>query len=97
MIPRNKIIDPRYGKEKAYTELTHAHEKNPNRLQEKECLRCVFENTEKSMDDHCKSMNGTETTKSKNPAGNIQTYTFKHITIVRGKFDDVIGWSTVWQ
>jgi len=92
MIPRNKIIDPRFGKKKAFEDMKHnSHSNNPNRLEQIECTRCTFDIREKSMDDKIKSMNGNETTKS-----NGLTLTFKDIKIIRGKYDDVIGWTLIW-
>jgi len=87
------------GKPKAYQEIKHSHQDNPTRLQEKTCDRCKYDKTEKSLQEHIKNHTGKEKTKAVKPgsATILKDYTFSQMKVHRGRFDDVIGWTTNWQ
>jgi len=86
------------GKPKTFELMKHTHEDNPNSLEKLSCEHCTFDNREKSLQEHIKSHTGLEKIKSEKPGSlTLQSYTFKNMKVMRGKFDDVIGWSTTWQ
>jgi len=94
MLPDNKIIDKRRGKPMAYTSMAHSHRsKSPTRLQSKQCERCAYDRAEISWDVKLKSMNGKETTKDAGGRGQ----TLFGVEALRGRYDDMMGWVTIWQ
>jgi len=77
------INDQRKGKSKGFEEMTHNHDLPPTRLQEIACQRCHYDKAENSIPKN------QFTIKDEN--GNNITIT--EIKIIRGRFDDCIGWS----
>lgn len=87
-----------HGKPKAFEEIKHNHDDGSTPLQMKLCERCHFDIAEKSLVDHIKKHTDTEKTKGpKAETGIMIDFTFSKLFVHRGKFDDVIGWSTTWQ
>jgi len=79
---------------KAFEEIKHTgHGDNPTRLETKQCQRCKFDVAENSLTDKIKSL--SDKSKSVNASG--APVTFKMLTVVRGRFDDCIGWTIQWR
>lgn len=93
MLPDNVITDNRKNLEKAYETMKHSHKsEKPTRLEIQQCERCKYDTSEKSLEDKIKTMETTDQIKRKN-----RILKFKELRVVRGRFDDVIGWSISWQ
>ena len=93
MLPDKVITDGRKDLEKAYEAMQHAHKsEKPTRLEIQQCERCKYDVGEKSLEDKIKSMKvEDEITVEK------KIHKFKNLKVVRGRFDDVIGWGISWQ
>lgn len=89
-IPKEKIKDSKDKKEKKFKQMKHKHGDNPNGLEMVDCNRCKFEEREQSWEKHKKD--SPLTTKVNGVTKNLQS-----CKVIRGKYDDVIGWSTQWQ
>jgi len=93
MLPDNKIIDERRGKPKVFELMKHRHQAAPNELEKKQCERCGYDIAEKSWDAKLESMDGKETTKDASGRGQ----TLFGVEALRGRYDDMMGWATIWQ
>lgn len=96
MITKEKIIDSMFGKPKAFELLKHGHSKTANILEKKICERCRYDVAEQSLADHIKNHKDADTIKSVDKNGNGVTGVFKNMIVIRGRFDDVIGWVKNW-
>lgn len=61
-----------------------------------ECLHCKYEEAENSLENHIATSNDDDTMTVKDENNIDKIVTRGKTTILRGKHDDVIGWSTEW-
>ena len=62
------------------------------------CTHCQFKEREQSLKDLLNSRNDNDTTELFNDKGvSLGNKKIKEIKVLRGKYDDVIGWVRVWQ
>jgi len=94
MIPKNKVTDMKGLK--AYEEIKHTHKDKPTRLESKQCQRCRFDTAEQSLTDHLKNHSGKYKTR-KVEGGPIIEVDLVELEVVRGSFDDCIGWTCSWR
>lgn len=97
MISKEKIIDSMSGKPKAFEEIKHEHVKAPTRLQSLQCERCRYDRAEESLLEKIDSLKDDEVTKlfdSKGVPKGIAK--FQNLHVLRGRLDDVIGWTISW-
>lgn len=86
------------GKSKAFEEMKHNHDKEPTRLESKQCERCRYDTAEESLTEKIKSLKDTETTKLFDRDGLPKgTAKFQNLHVLRGRFDDVMGWTISWR
>lgn len=98
MIQKEKFFDSRDDKPKAFEEIQHIHKEDPTRLQSKECDRCRYDLRELSMQEKKESIKDNETTSTIKPDGTPgPRASLRKMTVVRGRFDDVIGWALEWR
>jgi len=91
-LPENMIVDSLKGKEKAFQSIAHSHEAEPTAIQAIQCDRCKFDVRESSLEEKLKELSKD----SKHTVRGI-TATIKKLTVVRGRYNDVIGWSIQWS
>jgi len=61
------------------------------------CEHCKYERAETSLKDIISSMKVTDKSDFPNATGGKVSKTFKNMTVIRGRYDDVIGWCINWQ
>ena len=96
VINKNKLTDERKGKDKAFQEIAHSHQENPTRGQSLDCIRCIYDAREKSLEDFILNTSNTATHKFRE-SGAMKTRTLKKLKVLRGKHDDCMGWIGQWQ
>ncbi len=97
-LSKSKIKDSMKEKEKGFESISHLHSENANRLETIKCDRCKYDRAEQSLKDKIASLTNSSKTSFTNPStGATGTKTLKELRVIRGKFDDVIGWSMIWQ
>jgi len=86
----SKLTDDRFRKTKAFEEMKHSHSKN-SRLEMVDCLRCQFNEREIECENLIDGLTGNE--KSVSDGNDLDLQSLK---IVRGRFDDVMGFQWMW-
>jgi len=66
----------------------------PQNLQ---CLHCKFDRAEQSLKDKIKDLNNNSKKNWKDINGISHTSTIQELKVLRGRYEDVIGWVISWQ
>jgi len=83
-----KVNDPFKGKILAYTRIKHAHKLIAEPDFDPDCLRCKFDKSESSKPDKDFTVKDFKADGTPRPDKIV-----KEITLKRGRYDDLIGWS----
>lgn len=93
---KDKLKDDRFGKTHAFEEMPCNHKDN-TRLDMVNCLRCQYNERELESETLIDSLTGYEKCTQTDQAGNPQEKSLKGLKIVRGRYDDVIGYLWSWE
>jgi len=92
---KNKLIDPRFGKEHAFEGIKHSHS-DRSRLNMINCARCQYDQREIECENLIDSLNGNEEMVIKKQGQPDKDVTLSKLKIVRGRFDDFVGFQWEW-
>lgn len=95
MISKEKLKDVDSKEKLPYKEIPCTHEKDAPEFEKIDCAKCTFDKREQWLTDKLKEMKDSDTIKTKID-DSVVTKTINKVTVVRGKFGDVVGIKTEW-